>query len=264
MLLLHSAHKHQWWWNRVWVVLVRDFFPSLHLIIVPDPSMELQSDCADEEEIFGVGDLEDIVEQLYTIDGLPEDVRDESEQAVISRIASIYSIGASRRGSALIGRLAPAEPIDLPDIDDEDDTDSDADSGPEEGASSDGDCLICLCPIEASCWQCPASHLFCVECLVQYVRERMSTHDTTFTCPGDGCSQSIDDGVLALILPVDMQAALGVLRRKKQDPSLRECPRCRTLVEGGSASAPALTCPQCTTQFCFVHGTSLSCVSISH
>jgi hypothetical protein len=71
------------------------------------------------------------------------------------------------------------------------------------------------------------------------------------------CGRCIIDDDLKLLLSEADWASVSRLRAQRADRSLRFCPRCPDQrVEGGSAAAPALKCPQCELEFCFVHATA--------
>lgn len=78
------------------------------------------------------------------------------------------------------------------------------------------------------------------------------------------CGRCIIDDDMKLVLSEADWAAVSRIRAQRADRSLRFCPRCPDQrVEGGSAAAPALKCPQCELEFCFVHATAHAGASCS-
>lgn len=72
-------------------------------------------------------------------------------------------------------------------------------------------------------------------------------------CPGSACTHSIPEAHHVHYLPEREAHALRNGIRMRVDPRLRACPRCMTLVAGGSESCLDLQCPNCNMQWCFLH-----------
>tara|TARA_B110001452_G_scaffold258499_1_gene253804 strand:- start:1437 stop:2966 length:1530 start_codon:yes stop_codon:yes gene_type:complete len=129
-------------------------------------------------------------------------------------------------------------------------------------------CQICLQhqPLNEPHTQLPCGHRFCRGCLLEYLAHKIESAEVVpLQCPhfGDAaegtdprCTFDVNEEQLVAL---GVQAALLTKYRKfvarQTVETHRECPQCEASnISGPSLLSNQLTCGQCETKFCYVHG----------
>ena len=88
----------------------------------------------------------------------------------------------------------------------------------------------------------------------QYIAVKMEEHHVDIACPGS-CGHMMSADEMGRILDEEQMEKYTRLVAKQQNPHIRECPTCKTLV-AGYPDTPVMRCtsPKCMQEFCFYHG----------
>lgn len=123
-------------------------------------------------------------------------------------------------------------------------------------------CQICLENVRRSDGHrlVACGHEFCKMCISGFLESRIREGRVLdISCPHLGGDD--DEDCSALVSVEDIGGLLSAEQlhkyerfvQKRQDPSVRDCPKCGHLTEGGSERQPQLTCKLCQHVFCYVH-----------
>lgn len=121
-------------------------------------------------------------------------------------------------------------------------------------------CLICLENSDASTAYCPKactlSHKYCFECMGNFVQFQIQSEGRVedINCPmirSEPCSGNMSPDEIKSLVSAEVFKRYENLREIRQ-PNNRECPNCNKIVTG-SAEVPQMQCPDCNTNFCFLH-----------
>lgn len=129
-------------------------------------------------------------------------------------------------------------------------------------------CQICLQhqALNEPHTQLPCGHRFCRDCLLEYLTHKIESAEVVpLQCPhfGDAaegtdprCTFDIDEEQLvALGVPAALLAKYRRFVARQTVETHRECPQCEASnIAGPSLFSNQLTCGQCGTKFCYVHG----------
>ena len=101
---------------------------------------------------------------------------------------------------------------------------------------------------------CPNIHYFCFDCMRQYVAGKLAEHHTRITCPAPDCTCVLTDDDLRGMLLAETYTQLKRLETQNSNKHIRECPSCRTLVQG-NPRRPDMQCTsaECGQAFCYYH-----------
>eukprot|EP00668_Euglena_longa_P012151 GGOE01014582.1.p1 GENE.GGOE01014582.1~~GGOE01014582.1.p1 ORF type:complete len:454 (+),score=112.26 GGOE01014582.1:80-1363(+) len=119
-------------------------------------------------------------------------------------------------------------------------------------------CRICLCYQELSHASTVSgcSHQFCLECLARYLTSQITDGQVNLQCPfmsddNVRCDTMLGDDAVEAVVPDDVLAKWKRFKAARENPDLRACPGCETLLKGDPQN-PQMTC-SCGCVFCFVH-----------
>lgn len=130
-------------------------------------------------------------------------------------------------------------------------------------------CQLCLehQPLNEPHAKLPCDHHFCKRCLVEYATHKIESAEVVpLQCPhfDDGVDGDADprctfdvgeEHLVALGLPDALLAKYRRFVARQTIETHRECPQCEASnTRGPTALSNQLTCGQCGTKFCYVHG----------
>lgn len=119
------------------------------------------------------------------------------------------------------------------------------------------ECRICESKLESESVSPPGcSHVYCVDCVTEFMRERLSRKEVEdqFPCPAFQCTAKIpDDIVRRLLTPVEIEKLerFRIEKALEADPAFRWCPQpgCKGFSTIQDLQAP-LTCNVCGMLYC--------------
>jgi len=99
---------------------------------------------------------------------------------------------------------------------------------------------------------CTNGSVFCRAGIEMHMNIAINDGVTDIHCPCGMCAAVFTDAEVSGVVDEEMYAKMVRFRDIKQNPNLRECPKCNHS-QTGDKNKPAMVCSKCGEQYCFFH-----------